>query len=328
MPTTNVPPYEPHCVIQGDGHFLQWKNCTCAAAASHLERDTEGTYRTTAGRVRNLTHDWEGGNTLDQVDDALRAGWPPRDHMDSRRREAFEDAVYEVAGGRGATIQGSYDGGFAGSIYDGSPGFTGNHAWYWNEVRIVLNDRDRIDYERTIVKIWDPLWDGRRKGIPGYNASNPSKPILRFRWIKLSLLRRLAGALRMNNGSRLGVGYCYIGYTRITTPPEMEPAPQPSPIKFGENQMIVAGGLTLRSSHVVSVREGQKFYREPKSTSDVIATASDDFLASAGRGLDYMGYGAPGWYTVLIVTGNFPDKVKRPVQVFCPRSAGPVTRRI
>lgn len=332
MPIT-VPVYEPRCVIQGDGHPLQWLNCTCASGATHLDRDTEGAHRTNAGHVRDLTRspdgtpDRTGGNTLDQVDDALRQS-DGYDHMDSRRREAFEDAVYEVVGGRGAEIQGSYDGGFAGSIYDGSPGFTGNHAWYWNAVRLAYFSNGRIDYDSSLAQLWDPLWDGRRRGIPGYNSAAPLKPVLRFRWIKLSLLRRLAGMLRMNSGARLGVGYCYIGYTRITMPPDTVPAPQPSPIKFGANQMIVAGGLVLQSSHVVSVKKAQPFYREPKVGSEVVARASADYLASAGRGLDYFGYGAPGWYSVLIVTGNFPDKVKRPVIVFCPRTAGSVTKKV
>lgn len=328
MSPATVPVFGPDCVVQGDGHPLQWKNCTCGAAATHLERDTEGMYRTTAGKVRDLTHDNVGGNTLDQVDAALAEGWPPRDHMDSRRRMPFDDAVFEIGSGRGGSVQGSYDGGFSGTYLDGSPGFTGNHCWYVNEVRIVYNDRDRIDYKRSLAKIWDPLWDGRRRGIPGYNPTNPSKPILRFRWITLELLRRIAGALRMNSGARLGIGYVYIAFTRVTTPPEALPVPQPSPIQFGDNQMIVAGGLELSSSHVVSVKKGQKFYFEPKLTSRVIAVASEDRLAVQGKGLDYMGYGAPGWYTVLIVTGNFPDDVKRPVQVFCPRAAGPVTRKV
>lgn len=334
MSPVPVPVYEPKPVIQGDGHPLQWKNCTCAGGATSLERDTEGRYRTTAGRVRDLTRDENGlpdrtgGNTLLQIDDALKRGWPPQDHMDERRRMAFEDAVYEVANGRGANIQGSYDWGFSGSIYDGSPGFTGNHDWYWNEVRIVFFSNGRIDYDRSLAKIWDPLWDGRRRGIPGYNSADPDKPFLRFRWIKLSLLRRLAGGLRMNSGNRLGIGYCYIGFTRITSPPEAEPTPQPSPIKFGANRMIVAGGLVLTSSHVVSVRKEQPFYREAKTGSDIVARASADYLASAGRGLDYFGYGAPGWYSVLIVTGNFPDGVKRPTIVYCPRAAGPVTKKV
>ena len=329
----HTPVYEPRPVVQGDGHSLQWKNCTCASGATHLDRDTEGARRTTSGRVRDLTRnddgspDRSGGNTLDQIDDALRLGWPPRDHMDSRRREAFEDAVYEIASGRGAELAGSYDGGFAGSVYDGSPGFTGNHAWYWNDVRLIRSVNGRIDYDASLAQVWDPLWDGRRSGIPGYVGIGKS-PIFRLRWIRLSLLRRLAGALRMNSGGRLGIGYCYIGYTRVTGSAETVPTPQPSPINYGVNQMIVAGGLVLQSSHVVSVKKNQAFYREPKVNADVIARASADYLASEGKGLNYFGYGAPGWYSVLIVTGNFPDKVKRPVIVFCPRAAGPVSKKV
>lgn len=319
--TAKVPVYEPKPVIQGDGHPLQWLNCTCASGACLLDRDTEGRQRATSGHVRNLTHDNVGGNTLDQIDSALREGFPPGDHMDSRRREAFEDACHEVASGRGAEVQIGYDGGLAGSSLDGSPGFRGNHAIYWNEVRLIYLFNGLLDHERSLAKIWDPLWDGRRKGIPGYVGPG-KKPKLAFRWIKLSLLRRLAGALRMNNGNRLGGGYCYIGYSRVTTPPETNPVPQPSPIKYGANKMIVAGGLVLTSSHVVSVKKDQKFYREPKATSDVISLSSDD------HAYDYFGYGAPGWYAVLIVTGNFADKVKRPVLVFCPRAAGPVSRKV
>lgn len=323
MPTL-VPVYEPRPVIQADGHPLQWLNCTCATGGMHLDRDTQGRSRTTSGRVRDLTGDTVGGTNLDQIDEALSKGWPPSDHMDTRRREAFDDACYEVASGRGASITLSYDGGFAGTSLDGSPGFTGNHAIDWNEVRLVIDSiTKKINYYESLAKVFDPLWDGRRKSIPGWSG-DPDKPNLSFRWIRLSILRRAAGMLRMSNGNRLGIGLTYIGYTRVTSPPETTPAPQPSPINYGVNKMIVSGGLEITSSHVVSVKKGQKFYRVAGS----IAKANVISSSAKDDDYDYFGYGASGWYAVQIVTGNFPDKVKRPATVFCPRSAGPVSRKV
>jgi hypothetical protein len=318
MPTTTtvVPIYEPKPVIQGDGSKYQWFNCTCASGATHLDRDTEGGYVSSGKRVRELTGDTEGGTSIDQVDGALGVGWPPRDHMDTRWHEAFDDACYEVASGRGAEIAVSYDA-FVGTAYpNGCPGFEGNHALFWNAVRLVLYSNGRINYSLSKAKIWDPLWDGRRSGIPGYTSNGP---VLAFRWISLALLRKGAGALRMANGQRLGAGLCYVGYTRVTGPADTVPV-DPH-IDYGENGMIVSGGLMLTSRHVVSVKKGQSFYRSPKVGSDVVSKSSAD------HDYDYFGYGAVGWYAVLIKTSNFADKIARAVIVYCPRTAGPVSAK-
>lgn len=302
--------YAPTPVIQGDGSPLAWLNCTCASGATALDRDTRGRDRTTGGKVRALTGDTIGGTNLDQVDAALRSGWPPQDHLDSRRMMAFDDAVDEVASGRGAVVQIGYDGGFAGTKLDGSPGFTGNHAIYWNAVRVARGPDGVLDYERSRAQVHDPLWDGRRPGIPS--------PLLR--WIPLSTLRRACGRLELSNGVRVGTGRGYFGFTRDTEPDAPKPDPI-IPIQYGANTMIVAGGLTLHSSHVMALKAGQVLRREPTTTSPVVTR-----MAKTGE-VAYIGNAAPGWRAVLVQTGNFPDGQKRPVVLFVPASAGVVAAR-
>lgn len=302
--------YTPEPVPQNDGSPYRWLNCTCAAGATALDRDTLGAHTTTGGRVRSLTGDTVGGTSIDQVDGALRKGWPPEDHLDTRWAMPFDDAVAEVAGGRGAEVALGYDGGFAGSDLDGSPGFTGNHAVFWNAVIVIKADASHIDYEASRAQIYDPLWDGRRTTIP-------SKM---FRWVKLSLLRNACGRLTLSGGGRLGVGLGYFGFTRDTEPTIPKPPPI-VPIEYGENKMIVAGGLAVASSHVISLKQGQSVYREARVGSKVLTK-----MAKAST-LDYFGSAATGWRAVLVQTANFPDGVKRPVIAYVPASAGSVAKK-
>lgn len=297
--------YEPIPVQQGDGSPLQWKNCGCAVSATCLDRDTEGASTTTGGRVRQLTADSVGGTNLDQNDRALRIGWPPDDHLDVRHMLAFDDAVEMVAEGRGAHVQGAYPV-FAGTIYDGSPGFRGNHSSYWNDVRIVLDTAGRIDYQASEAQWHDPLWDGRRKGIP----------TRRLRWIPLAMVRQFAADLVLSPGRTVGLGHCYIAFTRDT---ELATVPPVTAIDYGGNSMIVAGGLTLRSSHRMFLPAGTPLHLEPRATSPVVTR-----MAADGH-VGYFGNAAPGWRAVLVKTGNFPDHAKRPVQVYVPALAGPVS---
>lgn len=301
-------PYQPDPVTQVDGSPLQFNNCGCATTATCLDRDTRGRHTTTGARMRELTHDTVGGTTLDQNDRAAREGWPPDDHMDVRYMLPFEDAVELIAEGRGAHVQGGYRT-FAGTSLDGSPGFTGNHSCYWNAVRIVRHPDGGIDYLRSEAQWYDPLWNARRLGIPSRE----------FRWIALWKVADFCAHLTFADGSHVGAGYCYIGFTRDTEPDAEKPVVVP--IDYGENRMIVAGGLTLTSSHVMSLGQGQKLYREPKVGSPVVTR-----MAADGK-VGYFGNAAPGWRAVLVRTANFPDGARRPVQVFVPASAGTVSAR-
>jgi hypothetical protein len=299
-------------VPQFDGHRLAGLNCTCASGACVTHLDSRGNVTVTSGQVRDRVRepnglpDVSGGTNLPQVDTALRS-LTHADRLDVRNGIPFDDAVNEVQDGRPCILQGGY-GPIADYGLSGSPGFRGNHAITWSQVRVVRNDRDRIDYARSRGRIYCSLWDGRRAGIP-------SKI---FRWVPLSVLRDFAGALVLNSGNRLGAGRAYVGFARDLIPDVVKPPPA-APIDYGANTMIVAGGLTLSSSHVMALKASEPLYRSPSSGASVVTR-----MAKAGK-VAYLGNAAAGWRAVLVQTGNFPDGQKRPVIVYVPSSKGEVS---
>ena len=301
---------DPIPVIQGDGSTFQWSNCNCAAAAQSLDADTCGTYKTNGARVRYLTNDRSGGTTLNQVDTALRVGWPQKDHLDVRLGLAFPDAITKVSNGYPCILQGKYN--FATIGLSGSPGFYGNHSVFWYKVTIYRRSDGTIDYTRSRGLIFDPLWDGRRDGIPSRV----------YRWISLAVLRQFAGTLIVDPATdrRAGIGYCYAAFTG-KRPTPIAPKPPALVINYGSNTMIVGGGLTITSSHVMALKQGQPLYRSPKSGSSVVTKMSRDAK------VDYIGNAAPGWRAVRVTTKNFPDGLSRPVIVYVQATAGTVSSK-
>lgn len=298
--------YDPRPVIQGDGTTFQWKNCNCASAAMALDRDTKGQHRTTGARVRTLTGVTTNGTTLADADRALRKGWPPDDHLDVRYRIPFADLVEEISAGRGCILQGGYTP-FHTYGLSGSSSFFGNHSIWWNEVSIVRVG-NTIDLKKSLANIYDPLWDGRRSYIPDK----------RYRWVQLKLVYDFAAMLKVVANQRLGAGYAYAALTR-RTPALNAPQPATVDINYGRNAMIVAGGLKITSSHKMALKKGQPLYREPKTGAGVVTKMSKD------EKVPFLGNAAVGWKTVLVSTGNFPDKKVRPVHLYVPASAGTIT---
>jgi hypothetical protein len=171
-------------------------DCGPATAAMALDRDTLGQERTDHVRVRTLTNDRSGGTTLEQLDIALRVGWPGRDHLDVRPRIAFDDAVAMTRRGQAGIWTVNY-GVLADAGLDGSPGFRGSHF-------ILISE---ISGQRALK--YDPTCDRRRTGIP----QDPT-------WMGLDTLRRAAGLLLVDpdTGTRLGLGSAQVAFTRDTEP--------------------------------------------------------------------------------------------------------------
>lgn len=300
---------DPVPVIQGDGSTYQWQNCTCASAAEGLDADTCGAHKTTGAHVRYLTGDHVGGTTLNQVDRALRIGWPERDHLDVRIRMAFSDAITKVANGYPCILQGKYN--FASIGLSGSPGFYGNHAIFWFKVVIRRRADGSINYNLSRAFVWDPLWDGRRAGIPDK----------RYRWVSLSFLRTFAGTLIVNpaTNQRAGIGYCYAAFT--SKRPSATPKPPAVKIDYGSNNMIVSGGVVVTSTHVMALKKGQPLYRSAKAGSSVVTKMSADAK------VPYIGNAGGGWKAVRVQTRNFSDGLLRAVIVYVPSSAGTVSSK-
>ena len=165
-----------------------------------VDRATIGKRRTTGAEVRRLTGDTVGGTNLAQVDAAVNKLGV---NLDVRTPTSVANFDNELHAGRGAVLQGA-ESATKGTKWQASETFGGNHAWWVNEARgwrLVSGSWTPAEY-----LVYDPLADGRRKGI----ARSPF-------WLPRSYL--LTFARRLDIGSRLlGPGLVYAGFTRDTEP--------------------------------------------------------------------------------------------------------------
>lgn len=300
--------YDPHPVQQADGSYYEWQNCTAASAATGLDRATSGKSKTTGARVRTLSGDTSGGLTLVAVDLALHRGWNV--DIDVRWMIPFYDLCAEVASGHGTILQGGYSV-FHAYHLAGSLAFFGNHAIWWNEVRLVWHGVG-LDLDKSQAYIYDPLWDGRYSYVPSKQ----------FRWVTLRMLYQFAAMLDLGSGKLVGAGRAYAGMVARTAPLKAGLPSTTTSIKvdYGSNSMITAGGLVLSSSHKMALKKGQPLYRDAKVGSPVVTKMS------AAAKVSYMGNAGSGFRAVVVRTGNFADKVTRPVIVYVPSTAGPISK--
>lgn len=178
-------------------------NCNPTAAAMGADRETLGKTDIRGGQVRARTGDTSGGTTLRQVEAALRSGWgidlayelgAPITKMDTYLRS-----------GRGVVVQGASKA-TRGTKWQASETFGGNHSWWVNEAR-GWSLRSGL-YIPEDYLVYDPLADGRRKGI----AKSPF-------WLPRSYLLRFLALLDVNGkGNLLGPGKAYMMWTRDTEP--------------------------------------------------------------------------------------------------------------
>jgi hypothetical protein len=250
---------------------------------------TCGTTVPTGEQIRRLTGDTSGGTRFSQVDTALAHygitltpyyGMPWADFVDM------------VRSGHYAILQGWYDV-IRVTRFAGSTTFRQNHA-----IGVPPG-----------FEAQDPLADGRR-GLYLYHKEP----------YPLTMLKEFAGKLNvsvnpLSEYRPLGFGYVNAAFStshpkRPLSPP-LPPGPPALPAKvFGVNPMIVQGGVTVTSSHLVKIPIGTRLYRESKVGADVVTKMS------ATADVDYIGVASPGFRAVRVSTSNFPDKVKRPVVLY------------
>lgn len=96
------------------------------------------------------------------------------------------------------------------------------------------------------------------------------------------------------------------------------PAPPPSGIVYGVNRMIVSGGLSISSSHVIELPRNTSLYREARVGSSVVTRMSKT------AAVPYIGNAGQGFRAVRVATANFPDKQTRPVIVYVAPGVGEV----
>lgn len=189
-------PDRPVFVKQLDGSRYAGLNCTCASAAMALDRHTIGAHKSTGAYVRALTGDTSGGTTLAQVDAALIKRWSV--NLDVEYRLSFDAFQSRIQAGQGAILQG-WEAVTRGTRWQASETFGGNHAWFVN------------DYNSSGFLVYDPLADGRRRGI----ATSPMR-------IPRSVVREWAGKLDVSDPAEpyraIGLGYVYAAFTKDTEP--------------------------------------------------------------------------------------------------------------
>jgi hypothetical protein len=229
-------------VKQLDGSPLGGLNCTMAAGASFAYRHTVGRVKTTGAALRKLSRDTSGGTTLDQLAYALKRrgvsgfygpyrGMPIRSFYASLRA------------GHGAVVQGASKA-TKGTSWQASEYFEGNHAWYVARGRGWFASPRGYQLPKE-VHVFDPLGDGRRRGI----VRSPF-------WLPTYHFERFLALLDLGS-YKLGPGKVYALLTR-NTDPHLHGVGQLNRVRFrvkpGYNVRESAGGKVIRRT-----RDGEVF---------------------------------------------------------------------
>ena len=192
--------YRPAFVKQLDGSRFAGTNCTCAAGAMALDRDTLGKKRSTGAIIRSLTGDTSGGTNQRQVAAAIEGHYGIQ--LDVKADISYADGLKRLDAGEGMMLAGA-ERATHGTKWEASPTFMGNHQWFDNERR--KNSQVAGGYEHLI---YDPLADGRRAGI----AKSPF-------WVPENVVFDFARRLDLNgNGTLLGYGKFWSVFTHDTEP--------------------------------------------------------------------------------------------------------------
>ena len=183
--------YRPRFRKQADGSRCQWFNCNCAAHAMAADRHREGKDPGIPGKpwppmpddIRREIAGPCGGTSLNDNEIAVRRLYAV--NMDIRYNVPKETFRSLIQSGRGAVVSIQYSV-IAPTRFDASPGFTGGHGIY-------VNERRKSD---GAYLVYDPLADGRRKGIP----QGPN-------WWPATLLFRAAEAYPGTNAGRIHASF-------------------------------------------------------------------------------------------------------------------------
>ena len=191
-------------IPQFDGSRYASANCGACSEAMRVVSQVKGArpakgspWYPTGKSIRAETGDTSGGlNPAQTTAASYREYGVP--HA-SPRISAFSDVLSKLSGAYAVDLLVGY--GPINKYKSGSPGFTGNH-------RIVLVGRDT---ERRMLLSADPLYDGRRSGIP----RGPQ-------WIPQSVIYQAAGALVLdpNTGRTVVDGDAYFipSLTHLSAP--------------------------------------------------------------------------------------------------------------
>lgn len=189
-------------VPQLDGSPHGGENCACATAAMHILSECQGRYPghgnpwpPTGASFRIDSHDTVGGLLASTVDETSNReyGIDPDFQIATGER-----VTAKLRAGYGATFLHDYSP-ISAAGKSGSPGFGGNHGSFLADIQGA--------YNAIQILTADPLYDGRRAGIP-----------IGPQWINWRTIVRAAELLDIGSGrliDRYGAGMLYVGFTRV-----------------------------------------------------------------------------------------------------------------
>ena len=260
--------YRPRAVFQlkrdprhPDGSRLGGVNCNPTAGAILVDLTSCGDRRTTGAAVRELTHDKVGGTVLSVVASALQRGYGVDLDIDTG---SFDRVIRALRAGRGVSLCGSSVA-TRGTRYQASETFDGNHQWALTDIRAAGGGRFEI-------LVFDPLADGRRRGI----ATSPM-------WVPADVVRAFAGKLDLRSRAErdakrprrpLGIGRATYGLTDV--------------VACGAATKVVPGVRLRPGASLVNGQAGReravrvsvaRIRERPTTTSDIIGRkrAGDPF---------------------------------------------------
>jgi hypothetical protein len=215
-------------IPQFDGSRYASTNCGCASEAMRIvsqqkgKRPSKGSpWMPTSASIRRETGDTSGGTNPGQTTAASyrEYGIP---HA-SPRISAFQNVLNYLSAGYAVDLLVGY--GPIGDVKSGSPGFRGNH-------RIVLVGRNS---DRRLLLSADPLYDGRRSGIP----RGPQ-------WLAQNILYNAASALVLDpsTGRTVADGMAYFvpSLTHTALPkPYLAKVPAGKFMKYNVSAGIITG---------------------------------------------------------------------------------------
>jgi hypothetical protein len=256
-------------IPQFDGSAYAGMNCGAASEAMRVVSQRKGArpskgspWQPTGASIRRETGDTSGGLNPYQTTRASETeyGVP---HA-SPRIDDWSIVLNKLWAGYAVDLLISY-GPLDGTNASGSPGFRGNH-------RVVLVGITRNSSGVVRVLSADPLYDGRRTGIP-----------LGPRWIMASTMRSAAGKLDLGGGTtvnaKYGAGHAYFIPSLTRTNPNTYKATVPAGKFFAYN-----------------IRDGRIVGRTAKNT--------DGFSAKCTASQAYLWPGKGTYHLVQLLDGG------------------------
>lgn len=228
-------------IPQGDGSAYQWLNCACATAAEHILSECqgkrppgiEGAWPPNGALLRRYSGDTSGGLSAAQIDATSNRYYdvdPDFAIVPSSKVLAWLRSGYFVT-------QLRWEGPIVDAGFVGSPGFRENHSSGLAGAR----------GSGASIRIIDcnPLYDGRRAGIPQGPQLVPWRAIVRS-----------SEQLRLGSGrlvDRYGAGMMYVGRSRIPYRPAAPVVSIRYSVVFGGGDFyiyrVANGAILSRARH-------------------------------------------------------------------------------